>query len=574
MTTPVGAARLGTAVTATVVGSAAVVSVVLPRVLEDSGSAQAASLPAWFLVTIAVSVAVVVAAIWLSAAAARGTSVGLALALLAAVAPLLAGEPWLPDRLRVAALSAAPLTVAALAGVAGHVRWRVPVVGLAAGATVVLLLGYDPFEHPACRQICAEVPSVLAPVAGTRTAVLAAACLTVAAAAVVAALARRSAVRVGVRLAVVILAATVILRWFAFDRAGGGSVNLPLEVVVVGVVGAVVCFVRIRLLQLRAEIAALVAGMRPETFIGGAVVAVQFAFPGEDRWLDPAGAEVDGGPPTERCVLLTDSSGPVARLVLGRRINPVDVAAGLSPATRLALRNAQLSAVALARQVQVRASRRRVVSASDAERRRIERDLHDGAQQRLIGAALQLRVASSELQAAGSPDGGPDGMDAVGNKVATTDRDATAARIARAEGNVLDSLARLRRLAHGLFPSVLEDEGLGAALEELVMASDVPATLDVSVDRELPLETATAAYATVAAVLGSVGAPTATTHCAIAVRLEDGRLIARATLEPGGAVVRRADLTALEDRIGASEGELVVSQDGRQLEAVMPCESS
>jgi signal transduction histidine kinase len=247
----------------------------------------------------------------------------------------------------------------------------------------------------------------------------------------------------------------------------------------------------------------------------------------------------------------------------------VEVAAGLSPATRLALRNAQLSAVALARQVQVRASRRRVVSASDAERRRIERDLHDGAQQRLIGAALQLRVASTELHAAGSPDG----IDAVGNKAAT-DRDAVAARIARAEGKVLDSLARLRRLAHGLFPGVLEDEGLGAALEELVMASDVPTTLDVRVDRELPLETATAAYATVAAMLGSVSAPTTTTHCAIAVQLEDGELTARATLEPGGAVVRRADLTALEDRIGAGGGELAVSEDGRQIEAVMPCESS
>ena len=97
-----------------------------------------------------------------------------------------------------------------------------------------------------------------------------------------------------------------------------------------------------------------------------------------------------------------------------------------------------------------------MVATSDAERRRIERDLHDGAQQRLVGVAFHLQVALA-------------GADP-----------ATAERLTGAETQVRDALARLRRLA-GIFPSVLADEGLGAALDELVAASDVPATLTVRV---------------------------------------------------------------------------------------------
>ncbi len=79
--------------------------------------------------------------------------------------------------------------------------------------------------------------------------------------------------------------------------------------------------------------------------------------------------------------------------MLARPADKGEVLAGLTPATRWALRNAQLAAVARARLAEVQASQRRIVAASDAERRRIERDLHDGAQQRLVSVAFHLRVA-------------------------------------------------------------------------------------------------------------------------------------------------------------------------------------
>jgi len=105
----------------------------------------------------------------------------------------------------------------------------------------------------------------------------------------------------------------------------------------------------------------------------------------------------------------------------------------------------------------VQASQRRVVAMSDAERRRIERDLHDGAQQRLVSVAFHLRVALRDVNPA------------------------TAAQLTGTEARIHDALAHLRQLAHGMFPSVLADEGLEAALEELLVASDIPATLDVQI---------------------------------------------------------------------------------------------
>jgi signal transduction histidine kinase len=246
--------------------------------------------------------------------------------------------------------------------------------------------------------------------------------------------------------------------------------------------------------------------------------------------------------------VLSDGSQPVARLVLGRRADPADVVASLTSATRLALRNAQLSTVALARLAEVRASRRRVVTASDGERRRIERDLHDGAQQRLVGAGLHLRVALSDLSG----------------------KNRTVVRIEQAERKVLDALARLRRLAHGIFPRVLSDDGLEAALDELVLESDIPARLEVRIEDDLPANVSMAVYALVAAMLGSVTEPRPSTLCTIDVRLDGAVLMTLVTVEAGGAVVAGFDLTAVEDRIGAAGGELVMVAGGAK--AVIPCE--
>jgi signal transduction histidine kinase len=249
---------------------------------------------------------------------------------------------------------------------------------------------------------------------------------------------------------------------------------------------------------------------------------------------------------------LSDVSGPVLRLLVARGTDEGDVLAAVTPATRLALQNAQLSAVAKARLADVQASQRRVVATSDHVRRRIERDLHDGAQQRLVSVAFHLKVALA-------------GVDP-----------STAAQLARAENQVRDALAHLRRLAHGIFPNVLAEEGLAAALDELVVASDVPTTLDVHSHIDIGAEPAMAAYATVAAVLGSVEHPAPDSHALIAIDQEDDMLTVRAEVEAGDGTVVPTDFIDVADRVGALGGRFTRSQTETGttvVTAVIPCGS-
>jgi signal transduction histidine kinase len=249
---------------------------------------------------------------------------------------------------------------------------------------------------------------------------------------------------------------------------------------------------------------------------------------------------------------LSDESGPVLRLLVARGTYEGDVLAAVTPAIRLALQNAQLSAVAKARLADVQASQRRVVATSDAERRRIERDLHDGAQQRLVSVAFHLKVALA-------------GVDP-----------STAAQLATAENRVRDALAHLRRLAHGIFPNVLAEEGLAAALDELVAASDVPTTLEIRSRVDVGAEPAMAAYATVAAVLGSVEHPAPGSRALISIDQEGNTLTVRADVEAISGAVGATDFIDVADRVGALGGRFTRSQTetgSTVVTAVIPCGS-
>ena len=154
--------------------------------------------------------------------------------------------------------------------------------------------------------------------------------------------------------------------------------------------------------------------------------------------------------------------------------------ARLTPARRLALTNAGLATVTRAHLAEVQASQQRVVARADTERHRIERDLHDGAQQRLVSAALLLGSARNRLPPA------------------------AATVLGSAEQQILEALGQLRRLSHGTFPAVLADEGLTAALEELLTELDVAVELDVTVGYQPSRQGAAAAYATVDAALRGI----------------------------------------------------------------------
>jgi signal transduction histidine kinase len=301
----------------------------------------------------------------------------------------------------------------------------------------------------------------------------------------------------------------------------------------VALVGAVVWGIGFRTVRTRAAIDRLAAQLSdPAAALhqsGGVIRGVQFLMPDDGRWVDSAGQDVGDPPAPGGYLVLSDASGPVLRLLLARRADPGEVLAGLTPATRLALRNAQLAVVASARLDEVQASQQRVVATSDAERRRIERDLHDGAQQRLVSVAFHLRVALT------------------GADPATVDH------LTGAETRVRDALTRLRRLAHGIFPSVLASEGLGAALDELVAASDVPATLTVRVN-DVADAPAMAAYATVVATLDAVEQPSAATRARISVVQDGDTMTVQVEVTAGDGIVVAPDCTDAADRVGPSAG--------------------
>jgi signal transduction histidine kinase len=141
---------------------------------------------------------------------------------------------------------------------------------------------------------------------------------------------------------------------------------------------------------------------------------------------------------------------------------------------------------------------------------------------------------------------------------------------------VRDALTRLRRLAHGIFSSVLATEGLGAALDELVAASNVPATLTVRVDSVADAP-AMAAYATVVTALEAVDHPSTATRAEISVVQDGGILTVRVEVAAGDGILVAADCTDAADRVGALSGRLTRSGpagDGTMtVAAVIPCGS-
>ena len=281
---------------------------------------------------------------------------------------------------------------------------------------------------------------------------------------------------------------------------------------------------------------------------GGPFRDVQFAVPGEGRWVDRSGVEIGPADGPARPMVISDASGPALRLDVAPGSDPVEVAATLTPATMLALQNLRLAALSSARLADVRSSQRRIVDASDAERQRIERDLHDGAQQRLVSASFQLSLAGSRLVVGGQ-------------------------NLTRAEAAVGEALARLRQLGHGIFPATLATEGLAAALEDLVWASDLPTTLEVGeLTPELERDVALAAYAVVATAIAHAGRLPGSASADIRASTRDGSMELRVQLM-GTAGLRQADLVDVADRVGAVGGRLAVRSiaGGVAITAVMPC---
>ena len=221
-------------------------------------------------------------------------------------------------------------------------------------------------------------------------------------------------------------------------------------------------------------------------------------------------------------------------------------------AAALALENQRLSAELRARIEDLRASRARIVDAGDAERRRLERDLHDGAQSRLVALAMKLRMA--RRRAEGRPD--------------------VTAILDESSAELQASLDELRELARGIHPAVLTDRGLGPALEMLASRAPVPVEVAGDVD-DLPPAVATAVYFVVSEGLTNVAKYARARHATVTVNRDDNRVVAEVADDGvGGAdLARGSGLRGLVDRVAALDGRLELHSppgDGTRLRAEFP----
>jgi signal transduction histidine kinase len=189
---------------------------------------------------------------------------------------------------------------------------------------------------------------------------------------------------------------------------------------------------------------------------------------------------------------------------------------------------------------QLAASRARVVAASDGERRRLERNLHDGAQQRLVALAIGLRII---------------------DRLVDTDPGGAHEALKRASEELSATLAELRELARGLHPAVLSDHGLEVALEGLVARAPLPVVLHVQLDDRLPSAHEVAAFYLVSESLTNVAKYAGASSVSVDIARADGRLVVEvADNGCGGATTDHGTgLRGLADRVEALGGHLLVT---------------
>jgi signal transduction histidine kinase len=197
------------------------------------------------------------------------------------------------------------------------------------------------------------------------------------------------------------------------------------------------------------------------------------------------------------------------------------------------------------------ASRARVVAAADEERRRIERDLHDGAQQRLVHTVITLKLALRELEGDGRA------------------RELVGEALAQAEG----ATHALRELAHGILPTVLARGGLRDGAEELASRMTVPVHVDVTAERA-PQAIEATAYFVIAEALTNVAKHARAKHVTVSARIGDGVLRLEVRDDgSGGADADGSGLLGLRDRVAALDGTLTVDSPldgGTRVTAELP----
>jgi len=286
---------------------------------------------------------------------------------------------------------------------------------------------------------------------------------------------------------------------------------------------------------------------------------VAFRVPDTERYVDAEGDPVQlPGRDSRRMVTLVEREGvPLAAMIHDPALaDERELVQAAAAAARLGLENEQLHAQVRAQLEEVRASRARIVEAGDAERRRVERNLHDGAQQRLVSLALALRLAQVQL----GPDANPESQ----------------ASLAQASKELQVALSELRELSRGIHPAILTQQGLAGAVESLAQQAPLPVEVAVACRRYPPTVEATA-YFVVCEALTNVAKYAHADVATVAVEQANGRLIVEVTDDGVGGAdpTVGSGLGGLADRVAALGGVLQLDSppgQGTRVRAELPCD--
>jgi signal transduction histidine kinase len=282
-------------------------------------------------------------------------------------------------------------------------------------------------------------------------------------------------------------------------------------------------------------------------------------IPADACYVDSEGAPFAlPQPDGDRVSTIVERNGaPIAALVHdpALRENP-ELVDSVCAAAGLSLENERLRAELLSRLAELRASRARLVSATELERRRIERDLHDGTQQRLVSIAMTLGLAESRL---------------------LKDPAAVGPVLQEARDALTVALEELRELSQGIHPAILVERGLAAALDDLSRRASVPVRLDVDVNASMPESVEAAAYFVASEALTNAAKHSHASEVRLAATRENGTLVIEVADDGiGGADSNGGSgLRGLVDRVEALSGRLHVSSPpgrGTILRAEIPCE--
>ena len=355
----------------------------------------------------------------------------------------------------------------------------------------------------------------------------------------------------------------------------GGALNLPLSslvsfglaplVMLAGPVLFVISAVRARTAggALGTAIVDLEPGASPGRLrdalaraLGDSTLQLAFRRPDGPGYLDTAGRAVDLDRPDPGRVVARVAGSDEAVLVhdQGLELEPQLVRLTAAAAS-MSLEHSRLQEEVQAQLEQVRASRARIVEAGDAERRRLERDLHDGAQQRLVTLSLALAMARDQAASA-DPE--------------------LASLIEAASKEAREALTELRELARGIHPAVLTETGLTGAVQALVERSPVATTVIAVPDGRLPAAIEATAYFVVSEALANVAKHAMASEAEVTIRKRPGRLVVKVSDDgAGGARTEKGSgLRGLADRVASAGGVLRVDSppgSGTRLEADIPC---